>query len=475
MFFEEPPDVAPSGQPSHDFFEPFDAPDGFHEVGVVEDEINAILEGRGLWAKASFVEHVVSRSRFPNNASASDFARQFDFGRGKCFHVRPIYSHHVACCKSHPGIIDRCQSSDSDRPRGARGSTAACCLTVAYDAEVSCSFAVTGLGLTPGEVWKDTMADLPQSIRVGISACLLGEEVRYNGGHKHDAFLTKSLGRYFSWVPCCPEAEVGLGVPRESIRLVQAEGGTQLRTSRTDVDLTDRMSKFVSKRVENLRNQGLSGFVLKKDSPSCGLSRVKVYHPKGQADRSGTGLFAAALVNSMPTLPVEEEGRLRDARLRENWIERVFAYHALQQLWKTDWKPADVIAFHTQYKLTLLAHDAERYRRLGRLVAQIKQVPKQQFRQCYEAEFMAAMQRIATVRNHVNVLQHAVGYFSKQLDPGTRGEIISCIEDYRQSFVALSVPLTMIHHFVRRFQVQYLLQQAYFCPFPKELGLRNYV
>ena len=312
-------------------------------------------------------------------------------------------------------------------------------------------------------------------LRVGISACLIGETVRYNGGHKRDSFLTNRLGQFISWVPCCPEFELGLGTPREAIRLVQSGEQVRLQTSRTERDLTDRMAVFVARRVELLRAQNLSGFVLKKDSPSCGLQRVKVYHPKGQAERKGSGLFAAELVKQMPTLPVEEEGRLRDARLRENWIERVYAYHALQQLWRSEWTTADLIAFHSQYKLTLQAHDVARCRSLGRLVARIVEFPQEQFRRRYEVEFMAALQRIATVRNHANVLQRAVGFFSKQLDRQTRSEIKECIEDYRQSFVALSVPLAMVAHFARLFQVRYLLQQAYFCPFPKELGLRNYV
>ena len=202
-------------------------------------------------------------------------------------------------------------------------------------------------------------------IRIGISACLLGQEVRFDGGHKRDRFLTDTLGQYVDWVPVCPEVEMGLGTPRETIRLVQLGDAIRLRSTKTDVDLTTRMKKFARRRVAELAGEALNGFVLKKDSPSCGMERVKVHQLKGASRRSGRGLFAEALLERLPNLPVEEEGRLCDPRLRENWVERVFAYQDITRLWNSRWKVGDLVNFHTRYKFTLLSHAETEYRELG--------------------------------------------------------------------------------------------------------------
>ena len=313
-----------------------------------------------------------------------------------------------------------------------------------------------------------------QPIRIGISSCLLGEKVRFDGGHKQDRFLTGTLGQYVQWVPVCPEVELGLGTPRETIRLVQIDDGVALRTTKTDVDLTARMRKFAKSRVSKLLKEDLCGYVLKKDSPTCGMERVKVYQ-KGPAKRSGVGLFAEALLDKLPNLPIEEEGRLCDPRLRENWVERIFAYHALQQMWRRRWKVGDLVAFHTQYKFVLLAHSERHYRQLGRLVAEAKSVLRNELRERYESEFMAAMKMTATAKKNSNVLQHMLGYFKKELDAASRQELLSHIEDYRRGVVPLVVPLTLIGHYVRIFDVPYLRDQIYLNPHPRELALRNHV
>ncbi len=312
-------------------------------------------------------------------------------------------------------------------------------------------------------------------IRIGISSCLLGQKVRFDGGHKRDRYLTDTLGQYFTWVPVCPEMEIGLGTPRETIHLVQLEGHVRLRTTKTDVDLTGRMRSFSRKRAAQLADESMCGFILKKDSPSCGMERVKVYQPKGPAKRSERGLFAAALLDRFPNLPVEEEGRLCDPRLRENWVERVFAYDAMRRLWAARWKIGDLVKFHTRYKFTLLAHAEKEFRELGRLVAAAKSTPRDELRERYEAGFMSAMKKIATTKKNSNVLQHMLGFFKTELDESSRHELLTHIEDYRAGLVPLVVPLTLIAHYVRMLDVGYLRDQVYLNPHPKELALRNHV
>ena len=312
-------------------------------------------------------------------------------------------------------------------------------------------------------------------IRVGISACLLGQPVRFDGGHKRDPFLTGTFGRFVEWVPVCPEVECGLGTPRPAMRLVRAASGVRLLTVKTGLDVTAPLERWSRSRAAALAREDLSGFVLKKDSPSCGLERVKVYDSHGSPSRDGRGLFAAALVEACPSLPVEEEGRLADPRLRDNFVERVFAYWRVRGLFAGRWTVGDVVRFHTAHKLLLLAHAPEAYRRLGRLVAGARAMPRRDLERCYVAEFMQALARLATVRRHTNVLQHVAGYFKERLDAASRRELAAAIEDYRCGLVPLVVPLTLVRHHVRVLDVTYLVGQAYLEPHPKELMLRNHV
>jgi uncharacterized protein YbgA (DUF1722 family)/uncharacterized protein YbbK (DUF523 family) len=305
--------------------------------------------------------------------------------------------------------------------------------------------------------------------------CLLGEKVRYDGGHKRDRFLTDTLGEFFEWVPVCPEVELGMGTPREPIHLVQLHGEIRLAGTRSETDHTEAMRSYARRRVEQLARETLSGYILKKDSPSCGLERVRVYVGKGHATRSGRGLFAAALTERFGNLPIEEEGRLCDPRLRENWIERVFAYHRLQSLWSARWRIGDLVAFHTAHKLVLLAHSPKEYQQIGRLIASAKSVARAELRARYEREFMAALTNLATRGRHTNVLQHMTGYFRDRLDDASRRELLDCIEDYRRGLVPLIVPVTLVAHFVRLFDIDYLKGQHYLAPHPKELALRNHV
>lgn len=312
-------------------------------------------------------------------------------------------------------------------------------------------------------------------IRIGISACLLGERVRFDGGHKRDAFLTETFGRFVEWVPVCPEVECGFGTPREAMRLVRAAGGVRLLTVKTGIDLTASMERFARSRVSALAREELSGYVLKKNSPSCGLERVKVYDRHGSPARVGRGLFAAALVDAFPHLPVEEEGRLADPKLRDNFIERVFAYWRLRGLFASRWTVGDVVRFHTAHKLLLLAHAPEGYRRLGRLVAAAREMSRQDLKRKYMEGFMGALEQPATTRRHTNVLQHMAGYFKDRLDTASRLELRETIEDYRRGLVPLVVPIALVRHHVRVLDVAYLAGQTYLQPHPKELMLRNHV
>lgn len=315
----------------------------------------------------------------------------------------------------------------------------------------------------------------PRPIRIGISACLLGQPVRFDGGHKRDAFLTETFGRFVEWVPVCPEVECGLGTPRQAMRLVRVERGVRLLTVKSGVDLTTSMERFSRSRVSALALEDLSGYVLKKDSPSCGLERVKVYDRHGTPARGGRGLFAAALVEAFPYLPVEEEGRLADPRLRDNFVERVFAYWRLRGLFASRWTVGDLVRFHTAHKLLLLAHAPEGYRRLGRLVAGARGMPRRDLEQRYVAGLMQALTQLATTRRHTNVLQHMAGYFKDRLDAASKRELAEAIDDYRRGLVPLVVPLTLIHHHVRMLDVTYLAGQTYLQPHPKELMLRHHV
>ncbi len=315
----------------------------------------------------------------------------------------------------------------------------------------------------------------------------MGEPVRFDGGHKRDPFLVETFGQHVDWVRVCPEVEAGLGTPRDTMRLVRlgaadrGKGETYpsdrvaLVLHRSGTDVTSIVRRYAAARVAALADEGLSGFVLKKDSPSCGMERVKVYGPSGPAERAGRGLFAEALLTRFPTLPVEEEGRLGDPRLRDNFVERVFAYQRLRRLFDGRWSVGDLVAFHTAHKLTLMAHAPSAYRELGRLVAGARPSARRQVQADYEAGFMRALAVIATPKRQANVLQHMLGYFKTSLDADARAELLRLIEEHRVGLVPLIVPITLFKHHVRRLGVAYLAGQVYLDPHPRELSLRNHV
>lgn len=312
-------------------------------------------------------------------------------------------------------------------------------------------------------------------IRVGISSCLLGEEVRFDGGHKHDTLITGTLGQFFSWVPVCPELELGLGVPRETLRLQGRAEKPRLVALKSKTDHTEPMKSFATRRLEELAGIGLQGYILKKDSPSCGMERVRVYDRKGMPQRRGRGLFAAALMARFPLLPVEEEGRLRDARLRENFVERVFAVYRWQQFVAHRPRARDLVRFHAGQKLTLLSHSPQHYRQLGQLVARAGKTPMSKLLPEYERILAEALAVKATARKHANVLYHLMGQLKKRLDAGDKAELVEGIEAYRTGLVPLVVPITLFQHHFRRHSMPWVEEQVYLNPYPAELMLRNHV
>lgn len=312
-------------------------------------------------------------------------------------------------------------------------------------------------------------------LRLGISRCLLGDEVRFDGGHKRDNFLTDVLGRYVEWVPVCPEVEAGLGTPREAMRLVGDPEHPRLVTIKSRKDHTQALAKMTTNRLEDLADLGLSGFVFKRGSPSCGIERVRVYTEHGMPSRSGAGIFASAFVQQFPLIPVEEEGRLCDAPLRENFIERVFCYRRYQALIQDGVTRQAVVGFHTIHKYLLLSHSQQHYQVLGRLVGQAERHRPKELAIRYGELFMQALAMKATVRKHVNVLQHILGFFKERLGAPEKAELLGVIDDYHRGLTPLIVPLTLIKHYVQILDVSYVRDQVYLNPHPKELMLRNHV
>ncbi len=312
-------------------------------------------------------------------------------------------------------------------------------------------------------------------IKIGISTCLLGQKVRFDGGHKHDRYITDILGDFFRFVPVCPELEIGMGVPREAVRLVGSVESPQMTGTKTGKDWTSQMTRYSERRVRKRDLSDLCGYILKKDSPSCGMERVKVYDPSGMPQRKGVGLFAASLLKHHPLLPVEEEGRLNDHKLRENFIVRVFAFSRLRRLFKGRFTLGRLVRFHTQHKYLLLAHSPKHYKILGQVVAASKKTPPDRLREEYSSLFMEALKTKSTTTKNINVLHHILGFLKKVLSSAEKKSILASLEDYRAGLLPLVVPLTLIRHYVELHDIEYIRDQIYLNPHPKELMLRSHV
>lgn len=312
------------------------------------------------------------------------------------------------------------------------------------------------------------------TIRLGISACLLGQKVRYDAGHKYDPYLVETLGRYVEWVPVCPEVESGLPVPREAMRLVGTPEAPRLVTRTSGIDHTGRMLRWAEQKLTTLEQMDLSGFVFKSRSPSSGMQGVTIYNASGMPSRRGPGLFAGAFMRRFPLIPVEDEGRLHDPGLRENFIERIFVFKRWQELMRRGRALRDLVAFHTEHKLLVLAHSPRHYRLLGALVAGAKKLPPEKLHAGYLAGLMEGLRLIATVRKNTNVLHHMLGYFKKRLSADEKQEVLGIIDSYHKGDIPLIVPVVLLEHFARKYDEPYLMRQHYLNPHPLELTLRNH-
>lgn len=318
--------------------------------------------------------------------------------------------------------------------------------------------------------WHDAEAPL----RIGVSSCLLGEEVRYDGGHKRSRFVVDELGKWLEFIPVCPEVEIDMGIPRPPIRIERTDGQLRLVAPKTGEDFTRRMSRYSQERIEKLRKEQLDGYILKKGSPSCGPFRIRIYSKGQPTHRDEVGFFAAELQRQWPQLPVEDEGRLCDNAIRENFIERIFVHNRWRTLVRRGLTRRRLVAFHTAHKLLLLSHNETGYRRAGKLVGSAGAMKDDELVVQYEAELMRIMQTRSTPARHTNVLHHAMGYLKKELTPNDKREILAAIDDYRQGLLPLIVPMTLLRFNIRKHAIAYLNGQLYFDPHPKELMLRNH-
>lgn len=312
-------------------------------------------------------------------------------------------------------------------------------------------------------------------MKIGISTCLLGQKVRYDGGHKHDRYLTDILGKYVTYVPVCPETESGLPVPREAMRLIGEIENPKLVTIQTGIDQTKRLQDWSSSKVNVLKDENLCGFIFKSKSPSSGMERVKVYNDKGHPVPKGRGIFAGMFMDRLPLIPVEEDGRLNDPNLRENFITRIFVFSRWRELLEKDLTVGRLVDFHTKHKLLIMSHNEKAYREMGPMIAHAKKYDLTELADEYIAKLMAALKLKATIKKNVNVLQHVMGYFKKQLSSDEKQELLEILTNYSQSLLPIIVPITLINHYVRKYDQEYLKEQVYLNPHPMELKLRNHV
>ncbi|MBA1229698.1 DUF1722 domain-containing protein [Pseudomonas viridiflava] len=309
--------------------------------------------------------------------------------------------------------------------------------------------------------------------KLGISACLMGAEVRFNGGHKESHLCTRALSQYFDFVQACPEVAIGMGIPREPIRLVgDAENPRALGTVNRDLDVTEALAEYGVQMASELGD--ICGYIFMQKSPSCGLERVKVYRENGApVDGGGSGIYAKAFCDLHPNLPVEEDGRLNDAVLRENFVTRVFAYSAWQQLLKEGVTRRALTEFHSRYKYQLMANDPVQYKALGKMLGSMGRSDPKDIAPQYFSELMTALKKCATRRTHTNVLQHLTGYLKQTISAEDKQEIQTLIGQYHQGIVPLIVPLTLLKHHFRQHPDPYVALQVYMQPHPENLSLRN--
>jgi len=333
-----------------------------------------------------------------------------------------------------------------------------------------CYDTLKGNGRPLAERWN-----MAGPVRILISSCLLGEPVRYDGGHKRDGFLVETLGRFVEWIPICPEVDCGLPTPREAMRLVGGRGSPRLVSHDSGIDHTDRMLRWSRLRLEELAALDLCGYICKEDSPSSGMARVRVYKTSGVPARTGAGIFTKAFMDRFPLIPVEEEGRLRDPVLREMFLEKVFTLRRFRELLARRKSRGGLIAFHTDHKLLVLSHGRKGYTELGRLVARAKEIPIAELFDRYQRLLMEAFSVKPTPKKVSDVLLHMIGHLRNLLTVDEKRELLDSIDRYRNRMVPLIVPVTLLSHHVRKHRVEYLARQRFLDPHPAELMLRNHV
>lgn len=315
---------------------------------------------------------------------------------------------------------------------------------------------------------------MTEKIKIGVSSCLLGNPVRWNGGHSRDPFLIHTLGMFVEYTPVCPEVECGLGVPRETLRLTGEPESPRLVTTRTGVDHTHRMSAWADSRLKELEPLDLCGFIFKNGSPSSGLMRVKVYNSSGMPRKIGVGIFARMFTERFPRIPVEEDGRLHDPGIRENFIESIFVLKQWREVASGKRTVGKLVEFHTAMKLLIMSHSIDHYRRMGKLTADGKAYEINELYDQYESLLIEALRLKTTIKKNVNVLQHLMGYFKKELSADEKQELLEVFDHYRNGHTPLIAPLTLINHYVRKYDQPYLKQQTYLNPHPLSLKLRNH-
>ena len=321
-----------------------------------------------------------------------------------------------------------------------------------------------------------TITDLPDGpIRVLVSSCLLGDKVRYDGGHKRDPFLVETLGRFVEYVPVCPEVECGLPTPREAMRLAGDPAHPRLVTVKSGVDHTGKMQGWIRRKLQDLEDLDLCGYICKKDSPSSGMERVKVYGETGIPSKVGAGMFTKAFMDHFPLVPVEEEGRLQDPALREMFVERVFTLRRLRDRIRKGKSRGNLVEFHTDHKLLLLTHGRALYAEMGKLVAHAKDLPLEELYGRYLRLLMKALRFRTSPAKCADVLMHMMGHFRQFLTSDEKQELLEVIGRYRNRLIPLVVPVTLIRHYVRKYDVAYLKRQVFLNPHPVELMLRNHV
>jgi uncharacterized protein YbgA (DUF1722 family)/uncharacterized protein YbbK (DUF523 family) len=312
-------------------------------------------------------------------------------------------------------------------------------------------------------------------LRIGISSCLLGNNVRWNGGHQLDRYLANTLGQFVEFVPVCPESECGLGIPRETMHLAGDPKNPRLVTTRSNEDKTDQMQRWAKKRLRELAKEDLIGFIFKTKSPSSGMRGLKVFATRDQIFYNGVGIFARMFMDRFPRIPVEDDGRLHDPGIRENFVTRIFTLRRWRDVVKGKKTVGKLVKFHTRHKLLILSHSQKHYREMGPLVAAAKSMPPAECFDRYESILLEALALKTTVKKNINVLTHILGYFKKQLSADEKQEMLEIIDQYRDGIVPLIVPITLVNHYVRKYDQPYLRDQVYLNPHPVALKLRNHV